>query len=496
MNLPHIKLLNMRLLFISFLLLPILGLSQTVNSKYVKGQIYVKLKDSVNIPNVDSGESLNKAGELPFIQTLLGKKAIQRIEKSFYTPNSERLRRIYRITFPQSESLDEILDKLNLEPTVEYAERIPILRNLYQPNDYSAGSQYNLNIIDAVHAWDITKGNDNVVVAVVDDAIQTNHEDLYSNIYIGYDATNGSGNPNPPDSRFDHGTHVAGIISARTDNGKGIASLGSKVSIMAIKAASGTTFIDEDGNEQLSIDYGYEGVRWAADQGARIINMSWGGEGCNTCAEAIHYAAIFKECILIASAGNDNTNVGLFYPAKYNGVISVASTNNVDTRSGFSNYGSWVDIAAPGSLIKSTLPNNTYGYYSGTSMASPLVASLAALMLSVNPTMRRSVVEKGLKETADNIDNANPGYVGLLGAGRINAYKAVKWAETVNSIESGSWDTLSNWTYYTPSQYTNPVIQSGHTITVPGASYQVKNTMTVNGSLDLSNGSIVNIGNN
>ncbi len=483
----------MRLLLIYLLLIPVLGLAQTVDSNYVQGKVYVKFKDAVIIPGAGSGTSVNKAGELPFIQALLGNKAITKAEKPFFTPNSQRLGRIYKIELLQSENIQEILKKLNQDPNVEYAERIPVDRTFYEPNDYSSLNQYSLDIINAVQAWDVTRGDPSILVAVVDDAVQTNHVDLSANIgQVGYDVASNDNNPNPPNTAYSHGTHVAGIVSARTDNGIGISSLGFNIKIMPIKAADGTS----DSEGRILITHGYPGIMWAADNGARIINMSWGGPGySNSGQEVINYA-VNKGCVLIAAAGNSNTSTK-HYPAAYENVISVASTTSSDTRSSFSNFGSWVDISAPGSSIKSTVPFNSYAIYDGTSMASPLVASLAGLMLSVNPTMTAGQVEAGLKATADNINSQNPFYIGSLGAGRINAYKAVKWSETVYSTANGSWTSSANWTYQVPSEYTNPTVQSGHTITVPAATYQVKNTLNINGVLDLSTtNSTINIKNN
>ena len=133
----------------------------------------------------------------------------------------------------------------------------------------------------------------------------------------------------------------------------------------------------------------------------------------------------------VAAAGNDNTSQ-VFYPAGYNYVISVASTTSSDSKSSFSNYGTWIDIAAPGSSIYSTIPNNTYGTQSGTSMACPLVAGLCGLLKSYNPALTPDEIENCLDQSADNIDAQNPSYVGDLGAGRINALGALQCTNPTN----------------------------------------------------------------
>ncbi|KAB7725956.1 S8 family serine peptidase [Rudanella paleaurantiibacter] len=480
----------MRLIFTCFCLLPVLGFGQIADSSYARGQIYIKLRDNITIHDAGKSETLNKRGELSFIQALLGNKSASKIEKPFYTPNSERLQRIYKIEFLLPEQVQEVISKLLQDPAVEYAERVPVDRKVYVPNDYTPPNgyfvgQYNLEIINAIRAWDITRGSGAIVVAVTDDGVATSHVDLAANLVAGRDVVYDDNDPNPDRSDDDHGTHVAGIVSATTDNNRGIASLGFSIKVMPVKIA----------DNQGRLIQAYKGVRWAADNGARVINMSWGSPTFSQSnQDVINYAAS-RGCVLVASAGNDAAS-SFNYPAAYDNVISVASTDIADVRSFFSNFGSWIDIAAPGSAILSTLLNNTYGLIGGTSMASPLVASLAGLMLSVNPTMNRTQVEAGIKATADNINAQNPNYIGQLGAGRINAFNAVNWAATVYSTASGSW-TGSNWTYQAPSQHTNPVIQAGHTVTVPSGTYPVRNTLNINGTLDLSTtSSVLNINNN
>lgn len=487
----------MKLFFICLLLVPLIGWGQTTDSNYVKGKIYVKFKDTVSIPNPANSAVIN-VGELTFIEALVGKKVIMNAQKPFFTtsklPSSLRLQKIYELELVEPELIEEILKKISQEPTIEYAERIPIMRMFYIPNDYSSYDQYSLHIIDAVHAWDVTRGSTNIVVSVVDCGFQTDHEDLAANMVAGRDVSNDDNDPTPPPnvSGNFHGTHVAGIVSAVTNNSVGIASLGFNVKVMPIKASDGRV----NSKDEILITHGYQGIVYAADHGARIINMSWGGPVFSQTNQGVINYAADRDCILIGSAGNNGTNQNN-YPAAYDNVISVASTDMYNKKSSFSQFGNWVDIAAPGSEIFSTMLNNSYEYLSGTSMAAPLVSSLAALMLSVNPTMTSPQVEAGLKATTHNIDAQNPDYVGQLGAGRIDAYKAVKWAETVYSTANGSWTSAGNWTYQTPSILTNPVIQTGHTITVPSASYQTKNSLTVNGILDLSTiNSVININNN
>ena len=284
----------------------------------------------------------------------------------------------------------------------------------------------------------MSTGSANTVVAIVDDAVAITHPDLSpviwtnsgeipnnnvdddNNGYIddveGYDVADQDSNPGPdsPISSYDHGTHVAGIAGAASNNGTGVASIGYNLSIMAVKSTTSAS----------AITHGYEGVVYAVTAGADVVNMSWGGSGSSTTYQNVMNWANGQGVVLVAAAGNDGVS-STFYPAGYNNVISVASTTTGDVKSGFSNYGSWIDICAPGSAIYSTVPGGGYAYKQGTSMASPMVAGLCGLMLSLNPGLLPSDIENCLTTTADNINSANPTYIGQLGAGRINALAAM-----------------------------------------------------------------------
>ena len=171
------------------------------------------------------------------------------------------------------------------------------------------------------------------------------------------------------------------------------------------------------------ITHAFEGVAWASQHGAKVINMSWGGGDYSATDQAVINDAYNNGCMLIAAAGN-SSNSNFLYPAAYNNVVAVVSTTATDAVSSFSSYGNWVDICAPGSAIYSTYPFGTYAYASGTSMASPLTASIFAYVWSINPNLTQVQLEALIKNNCDNIDAQNPTKVGLMGAGRINAYRA------------------------------------------------------------------------
>lgn len=427
------------------------GYSQTAFPGFVDGKLYVRLKSTINpqsgaplsIKQVTSAES-----PLPFVFNQLSPKyKIVSHGRSFKENASEKLNRTITIQFDNYSLANQLILDLLKDPNVELAEKIPLDQRQLLPNDLSFSSQWHLNRINAPLAWDYFSTGSNIVIAIVDDAVERFHPDLNPNIWInskeipnnaldddnngyiddinGWDLADNDNTPDPPGLDYDHGTHVAGISSAVTNNAIGISSIGFSCKLMCLKAS---------GANPNSISQGYAGILYAANNGAHIINMSWGnGTFSSTNEEVINYA-LSKNVILVAAAGNSNSSA-IFYPAGYNGVISVASTTTDDTKSSFSNFGTWVKISAPGSAILSTVPFGNYANNSGTSMASPMVAGLLGLMKSLNPGMPNQDLIQCLYSTADNLTNVNPGFPGQLGSGRINAGKAMACvAATLNNV--------------------------------------------------------------
>lgn len=270
--------------------------------------------------------------------------------------------------------------------------------------------------IDAPTAWNTSTGN-GVKVAVLDSGISQNHEDLSGKIVA---QKNFSGTDSVDDS-YGHGTHVSGIIAATHNNGKGVT--GTCPGCLLINAK----VLDNNGNgfdSQIA-----DGIIWATDNGAKVINMSLGGPGkTNVLENAITYAWN-KGVVLVASAGNSGKTKKEF-PAAYPKVIAVASTDNKDRKSSFSTYGAdWVDITAPGSEIFSTFPNRTYnmggplnyGYMSGTSMAAPMVSATAALVWTSKYGTSPKTVRARLEATTDKISGTGSFWAN----GRLNAANAV-----------------------------------------------------------------------
>ncbi|RLI03228.1 hypothetical protein DRO30_01405, partial [Candidatus Bathyarchaeota archaeon] len=300
------------------------------------------------------------------------------------------------------------------------------------------GLHWGTRKIEANWAWNVTLGSSSVLVAVIDTGIDYEHPDLAANyVPLGYDWVNYDSDPLDD---YGHGTHCAGIIAAVINNSLGIAGL-AQVKIMAEKCLN-------------SWGYGYwdwvaSGIIHAVDAGADIISMSFGGYADSQLLhDAIKYA-YDTGVLLVAAAGNDNTNMK-HYPACYDEVIAVAATDEYDNKAYFSNWGDWIELAAPGVNIYSTMPtyyvtlndfgySMNYDYLSGTSMACPHVSGVAALLWSLYPNKTRDWIRLWLRCTADDL--GSPGFDVYYGYGRINVRKAVEELPPVHELVAYQWTT-------------------------------------------------------
>jgi len=293
--------------------------------------------------------------------------------------------------------------------SVKYAEP-----NYYKefhrvPNDPEYPKQYAPRIIGAEAAWDRTTGKSSVLVAIIDSGVDMDHPDLVGNMVSGYDF--GEGDADPNDDVVGHGTHVAGIAAAHTDNGIGIAGVGWNSKILPLKIATAAGGV--------SLDGAVAAIKYAADRGAKVINMSFGGYGApESEREAVDYAWA-KGSLLFASSGNDGISE-VSYPAGFENVISVGATDSNDLAADFSNFGPTVDIAAPGVLVQSTVVGGGYEAWDGTSMSCPVAAGAAALLFSYGrPGLTNVEVRRAIETTAKPM----PGFVE---DGRIDVGEAIK----------------------------------------------------------------------
>ena len=408
--------------------------SQTVHKWYQDGIVVFQMKTNseIQIPSKNKVVDFEKLG---FISNLKEEYGIFYVSQLHPNDPDELLRLTYQIEFEQILKVDELTDILGKLSFIEYAEKKELHVSFLTPNDLGANSttgsgMWHLYKMKAQQAWDLSTGSSTVKVAITDDAIRTTHVDLTNKIVASYDAPTGGTNANPCGTNDgNHGTHVSGTVGAQTNNSTGVSSIGYNISIMAVKI----------GNCTGSLTHGYEGINWAANNDADVINMSWGGGGFSNYGQNVCNAAVNAGSILVAAAGNDGTNQQ-FYPAAYTSVVAVASTTTNDAKSSFSQYGSWVDIAAPGSAIYSTYAtsNTAYSRLQGTSMASPNVSGLLGLMKSYAPNVSNQDLVSCLYSSAANINNVNANYIGQLGAGRIDAHEALLCLQQYNvSLDAG-----------------------------------------------------------
>ncbi len=359
----------------------------------------------------------------------------QQIFETTLTSDAVGLKRIMEIKYTASEDPAIVASKLKKLSNVEWAEPKFLRLPCFVPNDssYNSSRQWNLFKIHAEEAWNISKGDTNIIIGIVDTGVDWPHPDIKANMWskIGYDfgGLNGTPDNNPIEDNPYHGTFVAGMASAVTNNNRGIAAIGYKSKLMAVKTAR-EDMKASDGTPYIV--YGFEGIKYAVDNGAKVINCSWGGSGySNTEQDVINYA-VENGALVVAAAGNDNSSEN-FYPASYKGVLSVAATDQNDNRTYFSNYGTDVDVTAPGIGLYSTWQPNTYlSNGAGTSFSSPQVAGLAALVFAHFPTYTPLQVAEQIRVNSDNIDSLNPAYKNMLGYGRINAYKALADTNSVS----------------------------------------------------------------
>jgi subtilisin family serine protease len=293
-----------------------------------------------------------------------------------------------------------------------------------EPNDPSYIAQWHLRRIATPLAWSLTTGSESVLVAVIDSGVYAGHPDLASKVTPGWNFLKQSADTSDV---LGHGTAVAGTVAAATDNGIGIAGVDWRSRIMPLVA------VDE--NDFAPYSAIANAIQYAVDHGARVINVSIGGpQSSFTLQKAVDYAWS-KGAMVFASAMNQGRTEP-YYPAACTNAIAISATDSNDRLASFSNFGSWITLAAPGTGILSTANGGGYAYWNGTSFASPIAAGVAALLFAVNPSLTNVEALAILKSTADlplpssstvSTIAASPDV--YFGWGRINAYKAVLAAE-------------------------------------------------------------------
>lgn len=454
------------------------------------GKVVVKYK------KVDNHGSVNKSAKIQVSSKfgLQQERAVFQRAKNIEIKQRLNLDNVFVYEVPVVTDINKLVAELNSDPSIEYAEPVYLSQTTATPNDPLYSSQQHLPQVFAPEAWDDQFGSSSVVIGIIDTGVDWDHEDLADVIWSntnevldgtdtdgnGYiddirgwdfvDGVSGSGETNaspgedgenPDNNPMDydgHGTHVSGIAAASTDNLVGIASVASGALIMPLRCG----WHANDGRGYVSSLFASQAYHYAADNGAHITNQSSGSSG-QLIVDGAFYAFL-NGVLIIESAGNENMPTPSALGAQP-WVITVASVDQNDRKSSFSSYGDYVTISAPGSNILSTIvePSTFYGgnkyvRFSGTSMAAPLVASVAGLVKAKFPEM--SVIElfDQVVKTADNIDGLNPNHVGLLGSGRVNAARAMS-----ESVTAKPRLQINKFTINETSGNSNGVLEPGET---------------------------------
>lgn len=369
--------------------------------------------------------------------------------------------------------------KLEGHPDVEAVDVMPEHRLFAVPNDTLYPAQWHLGMIQVATAWDVLPADATAVVGIVDTGLQFDHPDLETQVaynagemgtddtgadrrsngvdddkngfvddWRGWDFVSGaspSTGDNDPSPGALHGTHVAGIVAAATNNAIGVAGTAVQVKVLPIKVGA------DDPNSR-SVERSADGILYAASLGVDVINCSFGSASQSFADEDVVNAAADLGVLVVGAAGNSGVD-GASYPAAYDRAMSVAASGTSDRLTFFSNRHRTVDITAPGQAILSTVTGSAYDRLDGTSMASPVVAGVAAMVRMMRPSSSAAEVATVIKATAWNIDTLNPFAVGRFGTGRVDAYAAVASSMTTwASVLSASFKDESDDGLFTPGE--------------------------------------------
>ncbi|OGK21285.1 hypothetical protein A3C23_02125 [Candidatus Roizmanbacteria bacterium RIFCSPHIGHO2_02_FULL_37_13b] len=424
--------------------MPTMVFGQGAQDQYVDNSVIVKYKESPILLEIKAKERLNREDNfLGKLQNLgqditLGisggaapETTLQKIDNLSQQIGAEKANatdeignNVFALNTDGKQEVKDIVNFLNQQKEVDYAEPNYLYDFLAVPNDTYYNKMWALTKIKAPQAWDQTTGSKSIIAAIIDSGIDVNHEDLKGNIVATKDFT-GCGMQDD----VGHGTHTAGTVGAVGNNTTGVVGINWTVGIMALKVGCS--------GKDIALSTVTSAINYAADNGARVINMSLGGSGSSqSMADAISNA-VKKNVVVVVAAGNSSgNNADSLYPASDPNVITVSATGPSDELAHYSSYGTCVDVAAPGgnpsggsstctdaTCIASTWPGNKYNILTGTSMASPHVAGLAALVLSKNPSLTSLQVRQIIESSA--VDLGTSGKDIKFGAGRIDVKAAL-----------------------------------------------------------------------
>ena len=432
------------------------------SAEYQAGVVWVKLKEKNKTLFDHSSSTSRKAVakiKMHSAQPLINQKMVRnRTARSGPRKVNIDISCYYKIWYDSKRSIEDYINELYATGYFDVIEPVYTSKAMFIPNDPQNGSQYYLSLIKAYDAWDITKGDESIVIGIVDSGGDLDHPDIGSQLfndptepidgvdndndgYIdnnkGWDFSGADtllinkpgfiGDNDPSITKggyFSHGSWVAGCASAATDNGTGISGVGYKTKLLFTKHYA-------DNQPSNATNYSsntYDGILYAATHGAKIINCSWGSKNVSAVyQDIITYVTLELGCLVIAAAGNDG-NTNPFYPASYEYVLSIANSDNNDKAAKYTSFGNNIDLTAPGVGIISTGFNDLYQSESGTSLSAPIVSGAAALVWAANPTYTPLQVGEQLRISADPIVYANSDpikYNNKLGRGRLDIKKAL-----------------------------------------------------------------------
>jgi len=345
-------------------------------------------------------------------------------------------------------ALDAVTQALQRTGLFTFVERDHVAHGAATPNDPDFPSQWHLGKIQAASAWGITTGSASVPIAIIDSGVDPTHPDLQPKLLAGWSFLTGTANTADV---LGHGTAVAGAAAAATNNATGVAGVGWANGIMPLVVL--------DSSDYASYSNIASAINYAADHGVRVISISIGGSSASSTLQSAVDYAWSKGAVVFAAAMNFSSSTP-YYPAACTNVVAVSATEPDDTVASFSNYGNWIVLSAPGDNILTTNSGGGYGYWYGTSLATPIAAGVAALVLSANPSLSASALVTLLEQNSDDL--GAPGFDPYFGWGRVNAYKAVTAAKNAPAIV-----------------YTTPPAVS---IATPGPGTTVAGTISIQGT--------------
>lgn len=433
--------------------------------EYARGKVLVKIKDEYK----DQLTVLAQRGSASQVRNVSLKSVAHLVKPELDQHGAARMgarvqkptvdiSKYFALTFDKSQNVEDYINQLYATGYFEIVEPAYAYHSDAQPNDQYVSQQYHLNLIKAFEAWDISQGDTTIVIAIIDSGGNLTHSDISPNLYrnwkeyppngkdddgngfiddyrgwdfMGADTLNlnntdfvGDNDPSiHSGGDIGHGTMVGGSASAATNNGKGVAGVGYKSRLLFTKHSA-----DNQKTTNGSVYDAYSGMLYAANQGdVKIINCSFGGSGrSQIIQDIINYIVLDRNCLIVAAAGNSGNNKPS-YPAAYDNVLSVAATDSKDAKASFSNFGTTVDIAAPGVGILTTDFDNTYNSVDGTSFSSPITAGAAALVWAKNKSFTALQVAEQLRVSANStaLYSANPTRLNQLGKGRLDVKNAL-----------------------------------------------------------------------